>query len=76
MFNHTHMFDLSPTTARQWHQIGDLTFKVKQSGQPLHLKDLLDDYQPAMSLHSSAAQLLYQPLTNVTPVSCVLAAAA
>jgi hypothetical protein len=47
-----------PINERITFKIATLTFKIKTTGHPIYLKNLLPDYEPVRELRSSSKQLL------------------
>jgi len=54
-----------PVEHRLTYKLATLTFKTVQTGQPVYLRELLDDYEPVRTLRSSSRNLLCEHKTNL-----------
>lgn len=55
-----------PIKERITYKTALITFKVRRSGLPCYLHDMIDDYKPVRTLRSSDEQLLHQPMAKIS----------
>jgi len=48
------------------YKLATLAFTIKSTGQPIYLRELLPDYEPARTLHSSSKHLLSETASKST----------
>ena len=53
-----------PVEKRVTFKLATLTFNIKSTGQPVYLRQLLSDYEPARTLRSSSKRLLAVNVAN------------
>ena len=58
-----------PIEQRVTYKLATLAFTIKNTGQPIYLRELLPDYEPARTLRSSSKHLLSENTTKTVLAS-------